>query len=170
VTDIGEEKVVENEQSTRYANTLSGRLCHAETAGKTGEPFLCAVCGDGVLLVSAVGAGAFFRHVRRTTCTGRYPCEQAPDLIAELGDKPWWIAFDANWQASGWSVRTVRLTWTREGYLPDADAERGERKILLTGTHTPDPVAAIESVRVLLDDVPCRISTRTTIGDHSESP
>lgn len=161
--------MVDDEQKTRYAYTLSGRLCHAEAAGETREAFLCAVCGANVMVVSSIGAEAHFRHGKSTACTGRFSCEQAPDLIAELGDKPWSISFDAGWHAAGWAVRTVRLTWTCEGYLPDAEAERGGRRIVLTGTHAFDPVAAIESVRVLLDDVPRRLRNQTKIGGQAES-
>lgn len=162
--------MIDDNLKTRYAYTQEGRLCHAEAIGKTQAIFRCAVCSDDVQVVRAANGVAYFQHCTDTTCSGRFSCELAPDLIAELGDKPWWISFDADWQATGWTVRTVRLTWTGEGYLPDADAERWGSKIRLTGTHAFDPTAAIESVRALLDDLPRRLINRAETGGHFDSP
>ncbi len=144
-------------EAVRYASDHEGTMRHADYARNKPGSYQCVACGALMEVAVSIYESAVFQHPALHNCAGRLPCEQAPDAIAELGSKTRWISFDANWREGSWTVKTVRLTWSSEGYLPDAVAVSGSRTILLTGQHEPDPSAAVDSVRELFGDTKRRL-------------
>ncbi len=153
-------------EAVRYACDHEGTMRHADYARYTSGGYRCVACSAHMEVAMSRYGSAVFQHPALPDCTGRLPCEQAPDVIAELGSKTRWISFDANWREGNWIVETVRLTWSGEGYLPDAVAVNGSRKILLTGRHEIDPSAALDSIWELFGDTRRRLANA---AGYSES-
>lgn len=157
-----------DEYGIRYANGPEGRARHVEDVRASPSGYRCVMCDEDMVTTTSNDGSARFQHQADTPCTGRFPCESVFDLVAELGDRPWWISFDADWREGSWTVRVVRLTRTEEGYLADAPAVRGARSIILTGIHDPDPGCAIASIRLLLSDITRRL--RNSKNFNAECP